>query len=170
MFDHPILLTMQLPQSDIKVFRPDKMQFLINELHLLLLLAFGIIYCGLRDTLMVDLAKTLCLLLGIYLVYQFIYLMKSRYTITGEQFIYERGIFTRRVDFIELYRIIDFKENRSFLQQIAGLKTIVIYSGDRTHPCLILPGIRYRIPLVNLLRERVEQNKKKRFIYEITNR
>jgi uncharacterized membrane protein YdbT with pleckstrin-like domain len=161
---------MQLTHSETKVFRPDKMQFIINELHLLFLLAAGIIYCGLRDTLMVDLVKVLCLLLAVYLIYQFIYLTKSRYTLTEEQFIYERGIITRRVDFIELYRIIDFKENRSFLQQITGLKTIVIYSGDRTHPRLLLPGIHYRIPLVSLLRERVEQNKKKRFIYEITNR
>lgn len=159
-----------MKDSEIKIYRPDLRQFVINELHRLLLLVVGILCCGLEELPFVDFLKGLCLLLGIYLGYQFLYLLRNRFTLTGEQLIYERGVFTRKIDFVELYRIIDFKENCSFLQQLAGLKTVVVYSGDRTHPQLSIPGIQSRTPLVNLIRERVEYNKQKKYVYEITNR
>lgn len=111
-----------------------------------------------------------CLLLALYLGYGCLFLLRCRYTITGEQLIYERGVFSRRSDFIELYRVVDFKENRSFFQQLVGLKTVVVYSGDRTNPQLVIPGVHNGMPLVAIIREKVEYNKQKKGGYEITNR
>lgn len=105
-----------------------------------------------------------------YLAYSCLFLLRCRFTITGEQLIYERGVFSRKSDFIELYRVVDFKENRSLLQQLVGLKTVVVYSGDRTHPHLVITGVHNRVPLVAIIRERVEYNKQRKGIYEITNR
>jgi hypothetical protein len=50
------------------------------------------------------------------------------------------------------------------------LKTVVVYSCDRTTPRLSLVGIRASLPLVAIIRERVEHAKLHRSIYEITNR
>ncbi len=156
--------------SVVKIIRPDVRQFLINELHLLVLLTVGILCCGLENIPFVGLLKVGCLLLALYLGYGCLFLLRSQFTVTGEQLIYERGVLSRRRDFIELYRVVDFKENRSFLQQLAGLKTVVVYSGDRTNPHLVIPGVHYRVPLVAIIRERVEYNKQRKGIYEITNR
>ena len=76
----------------------------------------------------------------------------------------------RDSDYIELYRVVDFKENRSFLQQLAGLKTVSVYSGDRNTPRLDIIGVRNSMNLVAHIRERVEYNKQRKGIYEITNR
>lgn len=150
--------------------RPHLLQFVINELEWLVLLTGGILYGGMEGAPFGTFVRGATILLALYLTYGLVYLWRSVFYITGEQIIYERGVFTRRSDFIELYRIIDFKEQRSFLQQLLGLKTVVVYSGDRTTPQLPMSGVKYRVGLVTFIRERVEYNKQRKGIYEITNR
>lgn len=159
-----------MKNSMIKVVRPDIRQFVINELYLIALLAIGVLCCGLDDMPWGDLLKVICLLLALYLGYSCLFLVSCRFTITGEQLIYERGVLSKKSDFIELYRVVDFKESCSFLQRFVGLKTVVVYSGDRTHPHLVMPGVHNRLPLVTIIRDRVEFNKQRKGIYEITNR
>lgn len=93
-----------------------------------------------------------------------------RFIITEEQFIYEHGVFRRTRDFMELYRIVDFREESSFPQRIFGLKTIQIYSGDRSTPRLDMTGMDMRADLIPFIRERVGASRKRNGIYEITNR
>ncbi|GAE18130.1 hypothetical protein JCM6294_988 [Bacteroides pyogenes DSM 20611 = JCM 6294] len=50
------------------------------------------------------------------------------------------------------------------------MKTVWIFSGDRTNPKLDIYGIRENIDVVNIVRTRVEYNKRRKGIYEITNR
>lgn len=56
------------------------------------------------------------------------------------------------------------------MQQLAGLKTVSIYSGDRTTPRLDIIGVKANDDIVAVVRERVEYNKLRKGIYEITNR
>ena len=118
---------------------------------------------------MSSMARVVSLFLLIVLLYRFIYLRRIRYRIGEEQLVSEHGIFIRRVDYMELYRIVDFQEHQSLLQQICGLKTVRILSMDRNTPRLDLIGIRRRDDIVAIIRERVEINKRKKGIYEITN-
>ena len=104
------------------------------------------------------------------MLYGCLYLSKLRFIISSEQLIVQHGIFYRKSDYIELYRIVDFSENRDILEQLFGLKTVSIYSGDRTNPKLDIYGVREKIDVVAIVRERVEYNKRRKGIYEITNR
>ena len=79
------------------------------------------------------------------------------------------GVAVILILYIELYRVIDYSEQRSFLQILLGIKTISIYSGDRTHPRLDLVGISNKVDLISTIRERVELNKKRHNIHEFTN-
>lgn len=90
--------------------------------------------------------------------------------ITAEQLIIQHGVFHRSSDYIELYRIVDFSEQRDILEQLFGLKTVSIYSGDRTNPKLDIYGVQEKVNVVGIIRERVEYNKQRRGVYEITNR
>ena len=84
--------------------------------------------------------------------------------------VFEHGVFHREVDYQELYRVVDFNESQTFMQQLFHLKTVSIYSGDRTTPRLDIIGVPMKENLVTAIRERVETNKRRRSIYEITNR
>jgi uncharacterized membrane protein YdbT with pleckstrin-like domain len=104
------------------------------------------------------------------MLYGCLYLNNLSFVITSEQLIIEYGVLHRTSDYIELYRIVDFCEHRDILEQLFGLKTVSVYSGDRTKPKLDIYGIRERIDAVGIIRERVEYNKQKKGVYEITNR
>ena len=103
-------------------------------------------------------------------LYGCLYLSKLQYVISAEQLIVQQGVFHRTSDYIELYRLVDFSEQRDILEQFFGLKTISIYSGDRTNPKLDICGVQEKIDVVGIIRERVEYNKQIKGVYEITNR
>ena len=112
----------------------------------------------------------LALVLGLSILYRYYYTRTMKYEITDDQLIFEHGIFTTKREFIELYRIIDYEETRSFFQNFIGLKTIKVLSGDKTTPQLNIYGVKAKTEIVNILRKRVERNKQNHPIYEITNR
>ena len=103
-------------------------------------------------------------------LYGCLYLSKLQYVISAEQLIVQQGVFHRTSDYIELYRIVDFSEQPDILEQFFGLKTISIYSGDRTNPKLDICGVQEKVDVVGIIRERVEYNKQIKGVYEITNR
>lgn len=107
---------------------------------------------------------------GSLVLYRSLYLWMIRYYVTSEQLIIKHGVLKRTCDYIELYRIVDFCESRNILEQVFGIKTVSIYSGDRTNPRLDIYGIRERTDVVSVIRERVEYNKRSKGVYEITNR
>ena len=118
--------------------------------------------------------KTPFLVLGtctmLMMLYGCLYLSKLQFIISSEQLIVQQGVFNRSSNYIELYRIVDFSESRDILEQLFGLKTVSIYSGDRTNPKLDIYGVKERLDVVSIIRERVEYNKRRKGIYEITNR
>ena len=80
------------------------------------------------------------------------------------------GILTRQTDYIELYRVVDYRESQTFLQRLFGVKTVVIISTDKSDPSMLICGVPAKADLVTHTRNLVEQNKKENHIYEITNR
>lgn len=150
--------------------QPHWLQFIINELPGILLTGSCLTIGGIDELSFARLFLIVAIVLALRLLYIFVYLRRMEYRINGEQFIMEHGVFTRRSDYLELYRIVDFNEHRTILQQICGLKTITIYSGDRSNPKLAIIGVKNNLDLVSIIRERVEYNKQRKGIYEITNR
>ena len=156
------------PYEDVRI-RPDWRQLLIDELMSILAAVVLLIIGGLDSVQYHSVFFCLALALGFKVYYRVVYLRTMLYTITGEQLVYEHGVFSRSRDYIELYRIVDFDEKRSFLQLILGLKTVVVHSGDRTMPKLLIIGIREQNDIVTPLRERVSYNRKRMNIHEFAN-
>ena len=110
------------------------------------------------------------LLFSLCLLYRFIYLRSIRYHIGSEQLICEHGVFQRSVNYMELYRVVDFAEHQTLIQQLCGLKSVTVLSMDRTTPKLEMTGISNSYDVVSVIRTRVETNKRRKGVYEITNR
>ena len=156
------------PYEEVQI-RPDWRQLLIDELVSIVAAVALLIVGGLDGIPYHSVFFCIALALVFKVYYKFVYLRGMYYTITGEQLVYEHGVFTRSRDYIELYRIVDFDEKRNFLQLILGLKTIVVHSGDRTMPKLRIIGIREGTEVVDCLRERVSYNRKRMNIHEFAN-
>ena len=149
--------------------RPKTTQFFIDELPLLVLCPIGLVYGGMEDVPLAPVATLFAILLSLILAYRLIYLKRIRYHVGSEQLTAEHGVFQRSIGYIELYRVVDFHEHQTLLQQIFGLKTVTVLSMDRTTPKLDLIGLPKRINIVDVIRERVEFNKQRKGMYEITN-
>lgn len=162
--------TTPLYHSGTLVRRPSPKQFVVNELPLILTCIAGLVVAGMDDAPSDCLLFWASLAIGLCLVYHFFYLKLTVFHITPEQLIYEHGVFHRTRDYLELYRVVDFREDSNFLQQLFGIKTIRLYSGDRTLPCLKMSGVAVHDNLIHHIRERVNYNRKKNGIYEIANR
>lgn len=107
---------------------------------------------------------------ALMMLYGCLYLKMLKFIISSEQLIIEHGVFRRKSDYIELYRVVDYGVNRDILEQLFGLKTVSIYSGDRTNPKLDIYGVKENLDVVSIIRERVEWNRQMKHIYEVTNR
>lgn len=149
--------------------RPDWCQFLIDDFLIIVLCLTGwILYFDSPSSewfLLVAVS-----FFSLFLVFHLAYLRNMVYRIGSEVIIVEHGIFSRSSEYIELYRVVDFREHRSLFQRLFGLKTVSIYSGDRTTPRLDIIGYSGERDLVSIIRERVEYNKQRKGVYEITNR
>ena len=151
------------------VIQPNPMQFVIDELPMIFTCMAGLVYGVMNAVPLGGVAIAVSLFLLLVLLYRYVYLRRMHYHISAEQLVSKHGIICRKIDYMELYRIVDFQEHQSLLQQLCGLKTVRLLSTDRNTPRLDLIGIRRRNDIVAVIRERVEFNKRKKGIYEITN-
>ena len=161
---------MRKKDNSIITLRPSMGQYFINELPLLLLCVAMLLMGGLPDCAYSTLLLVLSLLFSLCLLYRLIYLRSIRYHIGSEQLICEHGVFQRSVNYMELYRVVDFAENQTLMQQLCGLKSVTVLSMDRTTPKLDMTGISKSYDVVSLIRTKVEMNKRRKGVYEITNR
>lgn len=149
--------------------RPQWKQLVITQLPYILLLPAAIAAAILFPAIWLAFSVLAAVIL-LYLIYKILYLARIEYVLTGEQLIFLHGVITHSTDYMELYRVIDYQQNRTLMQQMAGLKTVTVFSGDRNTPRLDLMGISEKVDVVGEIRRRVEYNKERRHIYEITNR
>lgn len=122
------------------------------------------------DNLIAIATSALCLFLLSILVIRYIMLVNVKWLIGEETLCRIRGIFSKETDYVEMYRITDYKESQSFLQRMLGVKTVTIYSTDRSDAVTDIVGVSADLDLIGIIRNNVEKCKKEKGIYEITNR
>jgi uncharacterized membrane protein YdbT with pleckstrin-like domain len=102
---------------------------------------------------------------GLAAIYFWLRSLGTRYRITSQRVIVETGVFGKRVDQLDLYRIVDFVVERSFGQRIMGTGTITIDSMDKTTPVTRIEGIRANVMgLYERLRASAEVEKQRRAV------
>ncbi len=67
----------------------------------------------------------------------------TRYEIRENDFTIIKGFFTVRENDCYMYKISDVEITRSFMQRLAGLSTIVLYTSDVTDRTIVMKNIRH---------------------------
>jgi uncharacterized membrane protein YdbT with pleckstrin-like domain len=95
--------------------------------------------------------------------------MGAKYEITDERLIIRRGIVSKSIDEIELYRIKDCRIDFSLINQLAGIGRITIASSDETTRSgdLVIAGIERAQERRETLRRLVDAARQKRSVREI---
>lgn len=71
---------------------------------------------------------------GIILAWKIARLKSIRYEISVDRIEWIRGIFSRKIDNIDMFRVVDIKLHRSLLDCIVGIGTLTVVTKDQTTP------------------------------------
>ena len=103
------------------------------------------------------------LTLGLSVLVNYIRSRGTLYRITSQRLVIERGVFSKRTEQVDLYRIVDYVVDRPIGQRIMGTGNIVLEAMDKTTPEIRIEGIKTDVMrLYEMLRYCTEQEKKKR--------
>lgn len=111
----------------------------------------------------------LCILCCLGMCHAVLSIYCTQWIISGEEICYRRGVFARREDYLELYRITDYVYKQSVIERFLGLTSFYILSTDVTSSVLRIYGIPRMRELQVELRHRVELQRRRKRIYEIGN-
>jgi uncharacterized membrane protein YdbT with pleckstrin-like domain len=99
--------------------------------------------------------------------YRMLYIRSNRYRIRADVITTSRGIFFKRTDELEMYRIKDYIVTQPPALQLLGLMNVTLKSTDAESPVLQFSGIP-RSELIGTLRERVQLARLRNIIFEIS--
>jgi uncharacterized membrane protein YdbT with pleckstrin-like domain len=94
-----------------------------------------------------------------YLIYKIIMVRSVKYRITDQRVISTTGIFSKKTDALELYRIKDLEVMQPFLMRIFGKGKIILKSYDSSNPEFTINAIPSPLSLYDKLRIAVEKRR-----------
>ncbi len=90
---------------------------------------------------------------------------RLRYRITTQRVVVEHGLFSKRLEQIDLYRVVDYVVERPFGQRVMGTGNLLLKTSDRTTPELHITGVKTDVvALYERLREATEAEKQHRAV------
>lgn len=106
--------------------------------------------------------------LGIILIaFTYLTIRYTRYRLSNQRLVISRGIFSRTMETIELYRIKDIQYHASFWQRMVGIGNILLISSDKSNPQIGLIGFKDASTKFHQIRSHVENARIKRGVREI---
>jgi membrane protein YdbS with pleckstrin-like domain len=97
--------------------------------------------------------------LGLAMLVTLILLMKmarlktTRYEVSADRIEWSRGLLDRRVDNLDMFRVIDLKLRRSLLDCIVGIGTVTVITTDKTDPEFAFEKIRDSRKLYDIVKK-----------------
>ncbi len=86
----------------------------------------------------------------------------TKYTVEDEKMVIDRGFFTTTEDDCYIYKILDVKLERSLLERMFKLGTVICYTGDVTDKVIKLTHIRHSQEIKDYIFEKSEEMRRKR--------
>lgn len=134
----------------------------------ILLIASPFIYRSMKMEWPIWWVTLALILLGIVaILIPVVKLRTVRYRISNYRIDFERGIFTRRIDTMELWHVEDISFQQSLSDRIMGVGTIKVISHDDTNPVLLLQGLPNPRPLFESLKQRIIAVKRQRGVIKM---
>ena len=131
---------------------------------------FLIAFCTLSAALFFPFYSLIILIpfgiISLYALYKYLLIRSYRYEISQEKITWSRGILSRNIDFLELYRVKDYRVQQPLTLRIIGSMHLILETSDRSHPIFLFKGIPYS-NFPDELRKLVEFNRDRKRVYEV---
>jgi uncharacterized membrane protein YdbT with pleckstrin-like domain len=90
-------------------------------------------------------------------VWKWLVLNNTRYELTTERLRVRRGVLSKELEELELYRVRDYRLEQPFILRLFSLGNITINTTDVSQPIVILHGVRNSEHVREQIRNHVEQ-------------
>ena len=137
----------------------------LGKYVLVLLLVVAIVVVGLFPGL--QLIWAALIIPAVWALWIYINTRSIHTELTTERIRLEKGIFNRKLDDVELYRVKDTSMERPFWYRFFGLSTLVIETSDRSQPRIEIKAVRDGDNLRETLRKQVEFWRDKKRVREV---
>ncbi len=101
-------------------------------------------------------------------LYKYFLIISSTFYLSDQQLIIQRGVFTKTVNYLELYRIKDILVEQPFWMKALGLMNITLLSFDKEESLLVLKGIKIS-DLPQSIRNHVQECRQRNKVLTIDN-
>ncbi len=71
---------------------------------------------------------------GSILFYKAWKIRMTHYEVSPDRIEYGEGVFNRKVDNLDMFRVVDIKLRRDFLDCVVGVGTVILTTSDKSHP------------------------------------
>lgn len=105
------------------------------------------------------LAAVLVIIPLIYIFIKWLIVKNHRYKVTTERIFYTTGIFSKKTEALELYRVRDVDMYEPFWQRLFKLGNIALTTSDKTSMNFLLKAVPSPAELMNNIRKNVEQRR-----------
>jgi uncharacterized membrane protein YdbT with pleckstrin-like domain len=95
----------------------------------------------------------LIIAVGFFLLIRTVRLKMTYYEVTAERIEWGRGILDRRVDNLDMFRVIDLKLRRSLLDCIFGIGTVGLITTDKSDPEFVFEKVRRSRQLYDVIKK-----------------
>jgi membrane protein YdbS with pleckstrin-like domain len=108
----------------------------------------------------------LATLVVLILVIKMVNLKMIYYEVTADRIEWERGIFDRKVDNLDMFRVIDLNMRRTVFDVILGIGTVSLITTDKTDPEFVFEKMRRPRDLYDIIKKAsLEADKQNRVIH-----
>lgn len=145
--------------------RVDKLYALFVHKHYILWLIILFIFKGKFSEFMpfIDISITIML---IVFVYNILYYYSYKYEFLNDQLIISKGVFSRTENYIEFFRVKDFRKHQSLWMRIFGVMKITLVSSDKISNVTNITGVP-NSELLRKLRLDILQSRKLNRVLEV---
>jgi uncharacterized membrane protein YdbT with pleckstrin-like domain len=88
----------------------------------------------------------------------------TRFRITDRTIDVERGIFSKVIDTLQLWRVRDLEYRQTLLERLLGIARILVYTTDKTDPELVIAGLPASRELFERLKDSAEIARQQRVV------
>lgn len=101
------------------------------------------------------------------ILWRWLVVKNMKYELTTERLRMRHGVFNKKLDELELYRVRDYKLDQPFFLRIFSLGNIILQTSDRTHPTVVIQAIPDAENLREQLRTYVEACRTRKGVREL---
>ena len=145
-----------MPQEEV-IWEGSQSQILnFGTYIVMLIIALAIIFVGI---IFFPFLTALAVIPASIALYKFILTKSQRYRVTNERIMFITGIFSKKTDSLELYRVRDIDIYEPFILRMFKLGNIELISSDTTTPKFLLKAVPKPKELLDKLRTAVEKRR-----------